>query len=222
MSMIKLILVAILSSACMVFSQNKADRQANLKAAEEQKQAAARAQALAESLRYENLTRDQRRHYEVYAHVRKLRAEGKYRQKECFEPMYGPMGVYAQQLHPLVQKAVQRLQLQVDRLLQEGKNDSARRVLRQQMLYREMAKICEEMVAAYNSRTVSKMAASIKQYNAHAELMFNEGAKLPRREWLTEDEAELVYRIQEADKKTARQQQRIQEPPKARQQQQPR
>jgi hypothetical protein len=49
--------------------------------------------------------------------------------------------------------------------------------------------------------------------------MFNEGAKLPRREWLTEDEAELVYRIQEAGKKAARQQ-RIQEPPKARQQQQ--
>jgi|GEM_PF-2630625 hypothetical protein len=220
MSMIKLILVAILSTACMVFSQNRADRQANLKAAEEQKQAVARAQALVESLRYENLTRDQRRHYEVYAHVRKLRAEGKYRQKECFEPMYSPMGAYATQLHPLVQRAAQRLQLQAENLLKDGKEDSARRVLRQQELYQRMAKICEEMVAAYKSRTVSKMAASIRQYNDHAELMLNEGAKLPKREWLTEDEAELVYRIQEAGKRAARQQ-RIQEPGQKARQQQP-
>ena len=83
-----------------------------------------------------------------------------------------------------------------------------------------MAKICEEMVAAYKSRTVSKLAASIRQYNDHAELMLNEGAKLPKREWLTEDEAELVYRIQEAGKRAARQQ-RIQEPGQKARQQQP-
>ncbi len=218
MSMIKLILVAILSTACMVFSQKKADQKPNPKTAEEQKQAAAKAQALVESLKFENLTANQRRHYEVYSHVRQLRAEGKYRQKECFEPMYSPMGAYATQLHPLVQRAAQRLQLQAENLLKDGKEDSAKRVLRQQALYREMGKICEEMVAAYKSRTVSKMAASIRQYNGHAELMLNEGAKLPKREWLTEDEAELVYRIQEAGKRAARQQ-RIQEPPKARQQQ---
>ena len=69
---------------------------------------------------------------------------------------------HATQLHPLVQRALSAA-LQAENLLKGWQGRFGEACVAPAGVVSEDAKICEEMVAAYKSRTVSKMVASIRQ-----------------------------------------------------------
>ena len=134
----------------------------------------------------------QKKHLELYRQQYELQKAGKYSPKKCFEPIYTPMAEYAKQLRPLAMNAATKAQQSYEKLVNEKKDQMAKRMQVQFNAYANLAKYCEKVEKAFKDHKSGEMEEGVTLLQRHLVMMKKEGLKVPNREWLTQKEAETI------------------------------
>ena len=134
----------------------------------------------------------QKKHLELYRQQYELQKAGKYSPKKCFEPIYTPMAEFAKQLRPLALNAATKAQQSYEKLVNEKKDQMAKRMQVQFNAYGNLAKYCEKIEKAFKERKSGEMEEGITLLQRQMLMMKKEGLKVPNREWLTQKEAETI------------------------------
>ena len=92
----------------------------------------------------------QKKHLELYRQQYELQKAGKYSPKKCFGPIYTPMAEFAKQLRPLALNAATKAQQSYEKLVNEKKDQMAKRMQVQFNAYGNLAKYCEKIEKAFN------------------------------------------------------------------------
>ncbi len=134
----------------------------------------------------------QKKHLELYHQQYELQKAGKYSPKKCFEPIYSPMAEFAKQLRPLAQNAASKAQQSYEKLINEKKDQMAKRMQVQFNAYGNLAKYCEKIEKAFKERKSGDIEEGITLLQRQMIMMKKEGLKVPNREWLTQKEADVI------------------------------
>ena len=134
----------------------------------------------------------QKKHLELYRQQYELQKAGKYSPKKCFEPIYTPMAEFAKQLRPLAINAATKAQQSYEKLVNEKKDQMAKRMQVQFNAYGNLAKYCEKIEKAFKEHKSGDIEEGITLLQRQMLMMKKEGLKVPNREWLTQKEAEAI------------------------------
>ncbi|MBO7533098.1 MAG: hypothetical protein J6T46_03860 [Victivallales bacterium] len=134
----------------------------------------------------------QKKHLELYRQQYELQKAGKYSPKKCFGPIYTPMAEFAKQLRPLALNAATKAQQSYEKLVNEKKDQMAKRMQVQFNAYGNLAKYCEKIEKAFKEHKSGDIEEGITLLQRQLIMMKNEGLKVPNREWLTQKEAETI------------------------------
>lgn len=134
----------------------------------------------------------QKKHLELYRQQYELQKAGKYSPKKCFAPIYTPMADFAKQLRPLALNAANKAQQSYEKLVNEKKDQMAKRMQIQFNAYANLAKYCEKVEKAFKEHKSSDMEEGITLLQRQMLMMKKEGLKVPNREWLTQKEADAI------------------------------
>jgi len=134
----------------------------------------------------------QKKHLELYRQQYELQKAGKYSPKKCFEPIYTPMAEFAKQLRPLAMNAATKAQQSYEKLVNEKKDQLAKRMQVQFNAYGNLAKYCEKIEKAFKEHKSGDIEEGITLLQRQLIMMKKEGLKVPNREWLTQKEAETI------------------------------
>ena len=134
----------------------------------------------------------QKKHLELYRQQYELQKAGKYSPKKCFEPIYTPMAEFAKQLRPLAINAATKAQQSYEKMVNEKKDQMAKRMQVQFNAYGNLAKYCEKIEKAFKERKSGDMEEGVTQLQRQLVMMKKEGLKVPNREWLTQKEADVI------------------------------
>ncbi len=134
----------------------------------------------------------QKKHLELYRQQYELQKAGKYSPKKCFAPIYTPMADFAKQLRPLALNAANKAQQSYEKLVNEKKDQMAKRMQVQFNAYANLAKYCEKIEKAFKEHKSGEMEEGITLLQRQMLMMKKEGLKVPNREWLTQKEAETI------------------------------
>ena len=134
----------------------------------------------------------QKKHLELYRQQYELQKAGKYSPKKCFEPIYTPMAEFAKQLRPLAINAATKAQQSYEKLVNEKKDQMAKRMQVQFNAYGNLAKYCEKIEKAFKEHKSGDIEEGITLLQRQMLMMKKEGLKVPNREWLTQKEAETI------------------------------
>lgn len=141
---------------------------------------------------YSALSATQKKHFELYRRQKQMRLAGTYDPKKCFEPIYTPMAEYAKQLRPLALNAANKAQQAYDKLVNEKKDQMAKRMQVQFNAYANLAKYCEKIEKAFKEHKTGDLEEGITLLQRQMIMMKKEGLKVPNREWLTQKEADVI------------------------------
>ena len=158
----------------------------------------------------EKLSMEQRQHLEVYRQIKVLKNNGKYSPQKCFEPKYKPFVVFITQLEPLVTQEAQAYEQKASEFFSVGNTNMQAVATKRMNMCKTMAKLCKDVKEAYNDPKMhSKLTNYMGIYSNYEYAMTVEGIKLPKRNWLTQAEANILitrlYRIPAAQKARPRQ-----------------
>lgn len=134
----------------------------------------------------------QKKHLELYRQQYELQKAGKYSPKKCFGPIYTPMAEFAKQLRPLALNAATKAQQSYEKLVNEKKDQMAKRMQVQFNAYGNLAKYCEKIEKAFKEHKSGDIEEGITLLQRQMIMMKKEGLKVPNREWLTQKEAEAI------------------------------
>ena len=134
----------------------------------------------------------QKKHLELYRQQYELQKAGKYSPKKCFVPIYTPMADFAKQLRPLAQNAATKAQQSYEKCVSEKKDQMAKRMQAQFNAYANLAKYCEKVEKAFKDHKSGEMEEGVTLLQRQMLMMTKEGLKVPKREWLTQKEAEHI------------------------------
>lgn len=134
----------------------------------------------------------QKKHLELYRQQYELQKAGKYSPKKCFAPIYTPMVDFAKQLRPLALNAANKAQQAYEKLVNEKKDQMAKRMQVQFNAYANLAKYCEKIEKAFKEHKSGEMEEGITLLQRQMLMMKKEGLKVPNREWLTQKEADVI------------------------------
>ena len=134
----------------------------------------------------------QKKHLELYRQQYELQKAGKYSPKKCFAPIYTPMADFAKQLRPLALNAANKAQQSYEKLVNEKKDQMAKRMQVQFNAYANLAKYCEKIEKAFKEHKSGEMEEGITLLQRQMLMMKKEGLKVPNREWLTQKEADVI------------------------------
>ena len=165
--------------------------------AEERAQQQREALLKQELLKYpelEKLSSAQKKHLQVYWQAKKLRLANKYDHKKDFEPQFGPVAASVAAAYPVLLDVAQKAEAKRDDYLQTGKQRLAERADICAKYYRELAKICQDIAAAYKEQNGGKIYPLMSAYRRCEANLLLEGVSVPKREWLTTHEAEMLAR----------------------------
>ncbi len=156
------------------------------------KEEVAQMYSLVEFSDYSTLTSAQKKHFELYRRQKQMRLAGTYDPKKCFQPIYTPMADFAKQLRPLAQNAASKAQQTYEKLVNEKKEQMAKRMQVQYNAYANLAKYCEKIEKAFKDHKSGEMEEGITLLQRQMLMMKKEGLKVPDREWLTQKEADVI------------------------------
>ena len=142
---------------------------------------------------FEKLTPGQRQHLEVYRQIKLLKVNKQYSPKKCFEPKYKPFVEFISQLEPMVVNEAQAYETKAQQFFAEGKQDLQAVATKRMNMCKTMAQLCKDTKEAYNDvKLHNKLANYMGVYSNYEYAMVAEGIKLPKRNWLTPAEADLL------------------------------
>ena len=153
----------------------------------------------------ENLTPAQKQHLEVYKQIKLLKIRKQYSPKKCFEPKYRPFVDFVTQLEPMVIREAQAYGEKVTQFMTEGNINMQAVATKRMNMCNTMAQLCKDTKEAYNDpKKHNKLANYMGIYSNYEYAMTAEGIRMPKRNWLTPAEADLlitrIYRNLEAQK----------------------
>ena len=102
------------------------------------------------------------------------------------------MADFAKQLRPLALNAANKAQQSYEKLINEKKDQMARRMQVQFNAYGNLAKYCEKIEKAFKERKTGDLEEGITLLQRQMIMMKKEGLKVPNREWLTQKEADVI------------------------------
>ena len=102
------------------------------------------------------------------------------------------MAEFAKQLRPLALNAATKAQQSYEKLVNEKKDQMAKRMQIQFNAYGNLAKYCEKIEKAFKEHKSGDIEEGITLLQRQLIMMKNEGLKVPNREWLTQKEAETI------------------------------
>ena len=148
--------------------------------------------SIVEFSEFSELSPAQKKHLELYRQQYELQKAGKYSPKKCFGPIYTPMAEFAKQLRPLAQNAATKAQQSYEKCVSEKKEQMAKRMQIQYNAYANLAKYCEKIEKAFKEHKSSEMEEGVTLLQRQLIMMKKEGLKIPKREWLTQKEADAI------------------------------
>ena len=162
------------------------------------------------NIKSENLTPAQKQHLEVYKQIKILKINKQYSPKKCFEPKYRPFVDFVTQLEPLLLNEVQAYEAKATQFMTEGNANMQAVAVKRMNMCKTMAQLCKDAKEAYNDpKKHNKLANYMGIYSNYEYAMTSEGIRMPKRNWLTPAEAELlitrIYRNMAAQKTQQRQ-----------------
>ena len=141
----------------------------------------------------ENLNAAQKQHLEVYRQIKILKINKQYSSKKCFEPKYKPFVEFISQLEPMVVNEAQAYETKAQQFFAEGRQDLQAVATKRMNMCKTMAQLCKYTKEAYNDAKLhNKLANYMGVYSNYEYAMVAEGIKLPKRNWLTPSEADLL------------------------------
>ncbi len=174
-------------------SRESARRQAADERAKQEREALLK-QELLKYPEFEKLSSEQKKHLQVYWQAKKLRLANKYDHKKDFEPQFGPIAASVEAAYPVLLEVAKKAEAMRDENFQAGKQRLAERADICAGYYRELAKICQDIVAAYKEQNGGKIYPLMIAYRRGEANLLLEGVSVPKREWLTTHEAEMLSR----------------------------
>ncbi len=178
--------------------QPSAQPQTRRQTAEERAQQQREALLKKELLKYpelEKLSAAQKKHLQVYWQAKKLRLANKYDHQKGFEPQFQPIAEGATAAGSALLEVSKRVEAKRDEYLQAGKQQLAGRADICLQFYRELTKICQDIGDAYKEQNGGKIYPLMGAYRRCEANLLLEGVSVPKREWLTTHEAEMLTRI---------------------------
>ena len=161
--------------------------------AQERKVSGINALSLANISSFEKLTPGQRQHLEVYRQIKLLKLNKQYSPKKCFEPKFKPFVEFISQLEPMVINEAQAYETKSQQFFAEGRQDLQAVAVKRMNMCKTMAQLCKDTKEAYNDEKLhNKLANYMGVYSNYEYAMVAEGIKLPKRNWLTPSEADLL------------------------------
>lgn len=136
----------------------------------------------------------QKNHFKVYYQAKQLRLKKQFSKEKGFEPLYGPFFRYVQILQPTAEKAAREAEFKAMQLQQDGKNQLAGTAQKRAELYSSLVKLCKDAQKAYQEKHPNELKGLMEQYKNLESLLVVEGASVPKRDWLSPVEAELLIR----------------------------
>lgn len=141
---------------------------------------------------YNALSPAQKKHFELYRRQKQMKLAGTYDPKQCFAPIYTPMAEFAKQLRPLAVDAAEKAQKTFEKLTRENKTQMAKRIQMHYNAYVTIAKQCDKVESAFKERKTGELEEALTIMQRQMIALKNEGLKVPKREWLTQKEAEII------------------------------
>jgi len=142
----------------------------------------------------DKLSSAQKKHLQVYWQAKKLRIQNKYDPKKDFEPQFGPVAAGTDETYPALLEVIKNAEAKRDEYLQAGKQNLAAKADKCAGYYRDLAKICQDINTAYKEQNGGKLYPLMTAYRRSEANLLLEGVKVPKREWLTTYEAEMLSR----------------------------
>ena len=137
----------------------------------------------------------QKNHFKVYYQAKQLKLKKQFSKEKGFEPLYGPFMRYIQQFQPVAEKAAKEANYKVMELKQAGGNEQKlAMVQRRADTYNSLVKLCKDVHKEYKEKHPNQLNSLMEQYKNLESMLVAEGASMPKRDWLSPVEAELLIR----------------------------
>ena len=141
----------------------------------------------------ENLNAAQKQHLEVYRQIKILKINKQYSSKKCFEPKYKPFVDFITQLEPLVMQEAQAYEMKATEFFSAGNTNMQAVATKRMNMCKTMAQLCKDAKEAYNDpKKHNKLGNYMGIYSNYEYAMTSEGIRMPKRNWLTPAEADLL------------------------------
>ena len=141
-----------------------------------------------------SLNAGQKNHFKVYYQAKLLKLKKQFSKEKGFEPLYGPFFKYVQLLHPIAEKAAKEATYKAMELKQSGKEQLAVTAQKRADTYNSMLKLCKDAHKAYQEKHPNELKDLMEQYKTLEYSLIAEGVSVPKRDWLSPVEAELLIR----------------------------
>lgn len=140
------------------------------------------------------LSKNQKQYLNTYWQFRELMKTNKLDFSEFFVPLYQPPLIFLQQLTPILQKDAETMQARYDKFLRSGNEKLAAVALKRYETDSAILKIIKEYENNYKKKLNGNLNSLLQKYREQEIAMKVLEVKLPQREWLTPNEAELLSR----------------------------
>ncbi|MBQ6470483.1 MAG: hypothetical protein IJJ33_00740 [Victivallales bacterium] len=142
----------------------------------------------------QTLSAGQKKHLQLYQQLRQLKLKGQYNQSKVFEPMFKSPAEFANNLSLNVAREMQRIQTAMEKAKETNPKanlQSYQTKLNYLILVRHC---CDKITHAYQKRHTGNIRAAMIAYAFIETLQEQQNQKLPKRDWLTQLEAEKLMR----------------------------
>ena len=137
----------------------------------------------------------QKSHFKVYYQAKQLKLKKQFSKEKGFEPLYGPFFKYVQLLQPTAEKAAKEAAYKLMELKQAGAKDQLLVPVQKRVdMYASLVKLCKDAQKAYKENHPNQLNSLMEQYKNLETMLVAEGASVPKRDWLSPVEAELLIR----------------------------
>ncbi|MBR0458206.1 MAG: hypothetical protein IJJ26_03120 [Victivallales bacterium] len=205
----KIVILALTILPCQVFYAQFA----GLPNEEEQKQLE---KAMLATPAVGNLNESQKKHFQIYAQVKKLRRQGKYNKEQVFQPIFKPVNDFFLQNAEVCEKQVNHLRKKLAEIEEAYTNlaqdDSPQSKLKRKNLqaqserieeyalqYKEIVDIAKKFFKEYPKKRPNNLQKLMADYRATEQKLIMAKQPIPKRTWLSSVEAELLIRQVEAN-----------------------
>lgn len=139
-----------------------------------------------------NLTPMQRQHLEIYRQINVLKINGQYSKLQCFEPRFKPFLDFMNAVKPLVEAEIAKTQNMMLEATNNNRADIVNVCNVRINVCNAIVKTCQDVAAGYKSKNVNKLDNLMESYVYYESVLKTSGVQPPRREWLSQYEAQTA------------------------------
>lgn len=145
-------------------------------------------------LTLDTINADQKRHFNVYYQINKLKEDKTFSYELSYEPIYSPFIRFTQQLLPIAEKAAKDERFKAAQLTNRGNTYGAQVSQRLGELYDVFVKICQNAAKEYQAKHPNNLNYLMEEYKKTEYYIIVSHGKVPKRDWITPLEAEVLIR----------------------------